>query len=160
MTDLKNISTIELEKQLLKIKQICLQNCELSAHILDLKIKEMKTIYDELESRKNEIKKEVIDITGRLFTEIKADAYKNRKDMEDKHYLAIRFVEAMRGRAMAQMSYARFILMWAQFGNASALRDTLLKPLGYNNDLMDHFNAFVLLDDCAIRMRDRFSHTS
>lgn len=160
MTDLKNISTLELEKQLEEIKQICIQNCELSAHILDLKIKEMKTIHDELESRKGQIKKDVIDITGGLFTEIKADAYRNRKEMEAKHHLEIQFIQAMESRAMAQMGYARFLILWAEVGGTLALRENLLKPLGYNNDLMVHFNAFVLLDDCGMRMRDRIPHSS
>ena len=52
MVDLKTLSTAELHTKLAEIKEICLKNCDLSAHLLDLKIREMQDIHEEIESRK------------------------------------------------------------------------------------------------------------
>lgn len=53
MADLKDLSTEELRTKLAEIKEICLKNCDLSAHLLDLKIREMQDIHEEIESRKS-----------------------------------------------------------------------------------------------------------
>lgn len=52
MSDLTTLSAAELHTKLAEIREICLKNSDLSAHILDLKIREMQTIHEELESRK------------------------------------------------------------------------------------------------------------
>jgi hypothetical protein len=52
MADLKDLSTEELHSKLAEIKEICLKNCDLSAHLLDLKIREMQLIHEEIKSRK------------------------------------------------------------------------------------------------------------
>lgn len=53
MTDLSTLSIEELHAKLAEIKEICLKNCDLSAHILDLKMREMQLIHEEIESRKS-----------------------------------------------------------------------------------------------------------
>jgi len=50
--DLSSLSAAELHNKLEEIKQICLNNTDLSAHLLELKIREMQLIHEELEARK------------------------------------------------------------------------------------------------------------
>jgi hypothetical protein len=155
MTDLKNISTIELEKQLEEIKQICLHNCELSSHILEVKIQEMYAIHYELESRKAEIKKEVIEIIGRLRSQILSDAYRLSPSLRVTYKLAIDFLLAMETPAIEKNAYAKLLILWARVGGADALKKNLLLPLGYKSDLMEHFEALVIIDDCREEIKNQ-----
>jgi hypothetical protein len=154
MIDLTKLSYSELNNKLYEIREICINNTDLSAHLLDLKMQEMQAIHEEISSRKTQIKQEVLQISQRLHNLISEDAIRNGMQMTAKHHKAKAFVDAMESRAMISSGYALSLILWSREGGTSVLRDNLLRPLLYNNDKMEHFNAFTLLDDCGIKLRN------
>lgn len=150
-----SISAHELQEKLtLRTQQIC-QNTDLSSHLIDLLQQEIIQLQEEIHRRKNSSFDEVFLHVHKLETLIKADAIEEGQGMTAKHHRAKELISLLLSRAHIQPQYAQQVLTWIADGGTRLLRDQLLKPLGYEDDRMRDFDAFVLLDDLRVQLRGR-----
>jgi hypothetical protein len=153
MVELTNLSTEELRSRILTIRKICLTSTELSSHFLDLKIREATLVHQELERRKNENIIKVIDMLSKIKTLIRIDSYANKMKMEHKHFKALDFISAIESKAFCNNDYMLLVKNWYTEGKSSVLRESILRPLNYNNDNVIEFSAFALLDECMQKLK-------
>lgn len=153
--DLKKLRETELHELLrLRTAQLC-QNTDLSAHLVDLVQQEVSALQEELAVRKNQRFSVVFTAFQELETSIKEDAIEEGAGMGASHHRARALCALVLSKAHRDAAYCAIVHDWVSAGKTSILRDHILRPIGLDTDQMTDFDAFVLLDDLGISLREK-----
>jgi hypothetical protein len=150
---LELLSQQELQDRLLlRTKQIC-QDTDLSSHLVDLLTQEISLIQEELEARKSRPFHQVFMYAKKLDKLMEKDIKSEGRGVTPKHERAKALLSHVLTKAQSNPEYASKCLTWMEAGGTRALKHDLLSPLGYDDEQMTDFDAFVLIDDLGIHLR-------
>ncbi len=152
--NLEQMTEDELKQKLtLRTQQLC-QNTELSSHLVDLLQQEVIVIQEELQERKSKPFHQVFVYAQKLDKLMEKDVKDEGIGITPKHERAKALLARLLTKAQSDAAYAANCLMWMEEGGASLLKHTLLSPLAYDDNNLTDFDAFVLIDDLGIFLRE------
>lgn len=154
-SDIRQLTTEALQEKLtLRTQQLC-QNHDLSSHLVDLVMREVQAIQDELYLRTNsDSRKWIFAQLAQLSELITVDAVM-QSEHGHKHVKAQEYLNLMMNRAVNQEDFSLLLTQWLRAGGTASLRDQILPQIGYQNDYIPDFNVMVLIDDIGIQYREK-----
>lgn len=151
---LDELSMEELRQKLhIRTQQLC-QNTDISSHLVDLLTREVCVLQEKIHEREaSERRSYLFHYIQRIKRAMLSQAInKDRRDA--KYEMARTFLGQMLHQSRIDDEYAKKLVTWISQGGTGYLRDQLLTPIGYDGDYIVQFNAFTLIDDLGVNLRE------